>query len=173
MDQLVTFAIWIVSWFVFTLLHELGHAAMSRVLFGDRAWVITMGAGRSVFTSKRFVIKSWFFLGGRARFSVHSGRIYKHVLRSAGGFIVNIVFAVLIIVSVLHLRQYAQLYDSLFWWLIVQVTHIAFVVNVILAVTTMIPIVYPFGPLKGMASDGLWIWRLLTNPGKYTVKSGE
>ncbi|MCL2406072.1 MAG: hypothetical protein FWC92_11095 [Defluviitaleaceae bacterium] len=167
MSHPIAFVIWNIAFFVFILMHELGHAAMSRILFKDKGWVITMGTGRPIFTSKRLVINTWFFIGGKINYSVLAGKRYKHILRAAGGILVNIVLAISIFVLVIHIRQYVQLYDFLPWWLIILTIEIAFMVNIISAVTAMIPIIYPFGVVKGMPSDGLWILRLIFNPSKY------
>ena len=171
MNQFTTSIIWMLSFFIFTLMHELGHAAMSRILFGDKNWVIHMGAGRPIFTSKRLVINLWFFFGGFVRCSTNSGKRYMFILRSAGGFSVNILLAILIFVSGIIFGPSVLLNDSLPTRLLIQFMNISFTVNIIIAISTMLPIVYPLGPLKGKYSDGMWIWRMLTNPSKYFVNS--
>lgn len=163
MASLVYWALWIIFTFVFGFLHELGHAAMSRVFFKDRAWIITIGSGVPVLTTKRLIINTWFFAAGKINYSVKEGKKSHHIARAAGGFIVNIILAILIF---LFAMQYSShVYELPFWW---PALPIALFVNILYAIATLIPVTYPYGVVKGMPSDGLQILRLIKNRSKQT-----
>jgi len=155
--------------FIFTLAHELGHAAMSRIFFNDKAWVIVMGSGKPIIQTKRLIINAWFFIGGYIIWATETREKYKHVLRCAGGFIVNLIFAAISILFILH---YVRIDYIPVWW---EIADAVFLVNVYLAVLTIIPITYPalFGVTAGMPSDGLTIWRLLTYKGEKDASEDE
>ena len=157
---LVYWALWIIFMFISCLLHELGHAAMSRIFFNDRGWVITMGGGTPIFRSKRLIINSWFFMAGMVQYSVHEGKKGHQIARAAGGFTINIILAVLIFL-------FAMWYSSHVYE-ISPAIPIALFANIVTAIITMIPITYPYGIIKGMPSDGLYILRLIKNRNKGT-----
>ena len=158
MDFLISWALWLIFIFVACLFHELGHATMSRILFNDKSWVITMGSGTPIFYSKRLIINAWFFMAGRVRYSVNEGKKSHQIIRAAGGFTVNIVLAILI--YLFAILYSSNIYELPVWW---PVVSIAFFANIINALITMLPVTYPYGIVKGMPSDGLCILRIIRN----------
>ena len=157
--QFTLWLIWMAASFVFTLLHELGHVLMTRFLFNDKGWMIEMGNGPAIFTSRRLIINAWFFMGGVARYSVLTGPRYRLILRAAGGFMVNLLFIGLTILLVLLF----SLYDRPMMWL--NTALLIMLVNAIIVFMTVIPMEYSLGIFQG-PSDGLVIFRLLRSKGE-------
>ena len=155
--DLMLWLLWMISFFVFGLFHELGHILMSRIFFNDRDWVIEMGSGATIFSSRRLVINAWFFMPGKAVYSVHTGKKYQHILRAAGGFTVNVLFIALVFIFAILFT----VRERSMWWS--NITVLIMLVNVAFVVMTAIPIKYPsiFGAVSGMPSDGLTILRLI------------
>ena len=162
METLINWVLLLLLFFIFGLAHELGHAAMSRIFFKDKGWIITMGSGPAIIRTKRLVVNLWFFVEGKINYSVVDGKTSHQILRSAGGFIVNIVFAALIF---LFSIKYSEADVLPFWWRIVPLALFA---NIVIVVVTMLPMKYFFGVVKGMPSDGLQILRLIKNRKKDT-----
>ena len=59
-DHLTYYATWYFLWlfsmFLSTLIHELGHAVMLKILFDDNGWHIHMGMGKPIFQSQKLTI---------------------------------------------------------------------------------------------------------------------
>jgi len=161
LDMIASTVVIVLYFFIFILLHELGHAAFYRMVSGSNGWKITMGIGKPIFQSDRFVINSWFMMGGSCLSPGISKHIKLHrVLVSSGGFLVNTLLAILF-----YIFWQQSLLDGTIHNLIPQLLNIAMQFNVFLALTAIVPIVYPFGPARGKASDGLRIYRALFNKG--------
>lgn len=87
----------------------------------------------------RETYKSWFFF------------VYS------GGFLFNIILALLFYALTLYLAQHE------YHPIVLELVRVAILYNIMAVAFSIIPVVYPFGPeyLKGTPSDGLQIYRLL------------
>lgn len=154
------------SSFLFTLLHELGHAALGSLFGGGRGWVIHMGAGRLVFDTKKLKIYSRFFHGGKISFSEGPQKRYQMLLRVAGGPLTNILCNIFILYIAHMLLQHFSAENPPPWWLD-RVFVVALFTNIWIIFYTMIPIKYRSGAAKGLQSDGLTIYQLICEPEKF------
>jgi len=120
---------------------------MHRIFSGDGRWQITMGAGNTLVKLGKISLKSWFMFGGHATWEKKDAPRSHRILWLAGGFLANGILALLIFLL-------TPGFNADFW-------RLALALNILQALFTMIPMVYPIGPYKDMPSDGLRIYRLL------------
>ena len=157
MYTLAIILMWIVSHFIFVILHEIGHVLMSRILFSDKNWWIELGIGAPVVCTKRLVINTHFYMFGFAHFTQHDGARWRRILRLAGGFITNTLCAGLFLLLFwffeLRLEPYSPAAQYIYDFL-----GVAFFYNLFLIITSATPLKYSF---TGGYSDGYRIWKLL------------
>ena len=151
----MNFLIWIVSLFVFTLIHEFGHIIFLRLAGGTKDWRIEIGAGTPIVKLKKITINSAFFFGGRVEnidFHKRPSKIGLLFL-NAGGGLLNIVFVVLLHFVLLPLAYESATLPEL----IFRILRIARDANIIMTLLFLLPIRIPrIGP-----SDGFLILTLL------------
>jgi len=155
MDDMLFYLMYIVSMFIFTIAHELGHVAMGHVLFGDKDWWIELGEGKPIISTKRFTVNLFFFMGGFAHLSKFSDERWRRIMMSAGGFTTN----ALCLALVFPLRALVMSPFDPYSPIIPYINDFfgaAFIVNVLLVILTAVPMKYPW---NGIYSDGyriLW-----------------
>lgn len=159
---LLNLLVWSISFFVFGLLHEFGHALMYRWSGGDGNWSIIMGWGKPIIQTEKLTINTWFMLPGYCKWAKDHVKKEQAILRCSGGFIINIIFAGLILILLLCLRQSFPVEDFSAMS-IDRVLRIMFFSNIYTVAGTIIPIIYPVGNIKGLPSDGLQIYRVIFN----------
>jgi|GEM_PF-2743347 len=147
LEMFIFFAIGVGIFFVSTFLHELGHVALHRLFSGDGRWEIIMGNGNVIKKFGKITFRSWFMFSGHTTWQKVDAPKLCRALWLAGGFLANIVLAATIYL-------FTPGFGGDFW-------RLALLFNIFQALFTMIPIVYPIGPYKGMPSDGLQIYRLI------------
>lgn len=150
--------------FFITLLHEIGHIVMYRLFSGKKSWSITMGIGKPIFTTERFIINRWFFWGGHVKWQSVPAPKGHMVMWCAGGIIVNIIILTALIFAMPHLSGN-----------IAGISQMAINMNIVVLVITAIPMVYPssLAGYSGMPSDGMRIYRLLRGAGNLPPESKE
>jgi len=136
---------------------------MYRLFGGNNNWSITMGGGPTILKTKRIVINT-FFLCGYINInddgSIKSIRRLYAFLWYIGGSLVNLILAISILILLYFLRLQNPVEDYTIFNLD-RVLRIACMTNIYCMFIPLIPITYPFAPLKGMPSDGLRIIRLI------------
>ena len=155
---LFIFALWI-SWFLWTFLHELGHAVGYMLSTGDRNWHIRVGFGKRLLKTKKlsvslFVIDGC-FIPDENRMDSRS----KRICMLAGGPIIS----ALLVAAIAFLRFGGIAFDSE----VIALDTIEFFLNNALFVNSVIlflsilPIRYLWGEIKGLESDGLQIFNAI------------
>ena len=170
--------LYLISWVLlsplFTFFHELGHAGMYQFFTGKKDWHIYIGSGTPVMQFGRITINKWFVFSGYVTRSEILLSRWKQVLISAAGFMVNILFVILLYNLSWYLYQWeinmrgsvsSNVINALYYFQN-GVLLIAGFINVLMALFTMIPTVYPYGfsDLGGSYSDGLKIFYLFFPP---------
>jgi len=96
---------------------------------------------------------------GFVKWSISKAKKIHAILWVSGGFLINILIAIVILIVIFYLRQQFPV-DDFDVWSYDYFLRIAFFTNLIYVIFTIIPMEYKFGNLKGMPSDGLWIYRI-------------
>jgi hypothetical protein len=145
-------------------LHELGHAAMHRIFFGDSNWHITLGVrGKPIIRLKKYTIRTWFMISGEIIFENNTGGKWPHIMRAAGGAFVN--FALIVVIALVrHWGAFIEMLDT--WILIEDILTFILNFNIIMLLATLIPMRYPWPFKDRPASDGLGIYKILTSKKK-------
>jgi len=136
---------------------------MYRFFGGNKNWTIVMGGGPTILRLNRIVINTFFLCGYvdiNSDGSVKSVRRFHAFLWSIGGSLVNLIFTVSILLLLYFLRSINPVEDYSVFNLD-RILRIACMTNIYCMIIPLIPITYPFAPLKGMPSDGLRILRLI------------
>ena len=93
-----------ISSFIFGFLHELGHIAMYRIFGGNNDWSITIGTGNPIIKTKKVTINLLFMIPGFVNWSITKVKKIHAVLWFSGGFLINSILAIAILLVILHLR---------------------------------------------------------------------
>ena len=156
--------LFIVFWYITVFLHDIGHSLMSRILFNDKN-PISIGKGKPLFTTKRFIINSsfWYFGDGPVHVFKCVGMRYQRILHASGGFFMNIILAGLLYLLALFIsHNYLTYYFSPWWW---PVIPMAIFTNALGVFFSIVP--FPYKSETGMPNDGRYIMQLIFKTDKY------
>ncbi|MGI6689538.1 MAG: site-2 protease family protein [Christensenellales bacterium] len=142
-------------------IHEMGHATGYMLAAKSTGWQITIGSGKNIVRSKRWVVNllplgGLFLPVGKDRLDTKR----KKIAMLAGGPLATLLLLVPLVALRMNFTTLGQLnignYDAV-------ECFVRFVLyyNLIMLVVAIFPSAYPFGICKGLASDGLQIYRLL------------
>lgn len=141
--------------FLSTLLHELGHAVGYMLATGDRHWHIRVGWGKRLLHIKALTVHLMVFDGLFTPAQKAFGTRAKLVVMLSGGPAASL----LLVLGLLLLKFRGISLDSEifadgimeFFW------NYAFFLNLFILLTSVSPIHYFHGAIRGMESDGLQI----------------
>ena len=151
-------AVWLLTFLSF-FLHELGHAAGHMLATGDRNWHIRVGWGKQLLNTKKLAVNLIVFDGYFTPAQTEYATKAKLIAMLAGGPAVSmLLFAGFLALKLSGLSfQSDFLADGTVEWFL----NYPLYLNLMLFVSSLLPMHYPWGEAKGMASDGLKIFRVL------------
>jgi|GEM_PF-921175 len=150
---------------IFLVVHQWGHALMYRLLIRNKNYVMTIGAGEPMIRLPRLIINRWFFVGGKIDWDQTQGKRWQHILIHLAGPMINGLFLLLITFATPILAGFISDYSRAGDF-IYAIIFAAFRANMLIAIITILPIVYPYGIKEGMISDGMKVFLQLRYGGK-------
>lgn len=171
LELLLFFVVLWLTFFLSTLVHELGHAVLSRLAGVKAPWQIRVGFGAKLLRTKHLAVNllpfdGYFDLLGDPKLSRKSA-----VLTLAGGPLGSL----LLFGALLALRLSGVIGDTplISESTLKSLVNIALYVNGAIFLYSVIPACYLFGQIKGMPSDGLQIVNILKGRQTKNDDSGD
>lgn len=142
---------WLLSFFS-ALLHELGHAAGYKIATGDSHWQIRIGSGKRLIHTRKFTVKLFVIDGFFCPLDDKMDTPAKRITMLVGGPLAS-----LILLAALLAFWFSGIEIQTSIISVEPVVSLAVYINTFILASSLIPMHYLLGEIKGMETDGLQI----------------